>query len=189
MVARHSASRFSLYRFLGWRVQDLKVSVTELIGHPGAQRRISVTPSLEGVGTNLATLRSDPVAAKLSLESVIEGVLVTGPVLGRISCSCARCLRGFEAPIEIALCELFAGPGHLEDEDVYRVAGDEIDLEPMLRDELTLALPLNPLCASDCKGLCARCGRDLNAGACGCTDEEGDPRWAALDALRDKLEA
>ena len=170
-------------------MQDLKVSVTELIGHPGAQRRMSVTPSFEDVATGLAALRGDPVTAELSLESVVEGVLVTGPVRGQVRCSCARCLREFDAPIEIGLCELFAGPGHLQDEDVYRVAGDEIDLEPMLRDELTLALPLNPLCTDDCKGLCARCGRELNAGSCDCADDDVDPRWAELDALRDKLEA
>jgi uncharacterized protein len=169
-------------------VQDLKVSVVELIGHPGAHRRLSITPSIEGVGTDLAALRSDPLGAELTLESVVEGVLVTGPVKGRVSCHCARCLREFGTPIEVVLCELFATPGHLQDEDVYRVAGEEIDLEPMLRDELTLALPLNPLCASDCKGLCARCGSDLNEGACDCTEETIDPRWAALDALRDKLE-
>jgi uncharacterized protein len=169
-------------------VQDLKVSVAELIGHPGAQRRVGITPTLDGVGTDLATLRSDPVSARLSLESVVEGVLVTGPVAGVVSCRCARCLREFEAPLEVELCELFAVPGHLEEEDVYRVEGDEVDLEPMLRDELTLALPLNPLCSEACKGLCARCGRDLNAGACDCDEDLADPRWAALDALRDKLE-
>ncbi|HET7483534.1 MAG TPA: DUF177 domain-containing protein [Actinomycetota bacterium] len=169
-------------------MQDLKVSVTELLGRPGAHRRVSVAPTLESVRTDLCELRDEPVAADLTVESVVEGVLVTGPVHGLVLCRCARCLEEFDTPIDVTLCELFAGPGHLEDEDVYRIAGEEIDLEPMLRDELTLALPLNPLCRADCKGLCASCGADLNEGACDCTEETSDPRWAALDAVRDKLE-
>jgi uncharacterized protein len=57
----------------------------------------------------------------------------------------------------------------------------------MLRDALALELPLNPLCRADCKGYCPRCGADLNAGACDCTDEEIDLRWAELAVLREKL--
>ena len=170
-------------------MQDLKVSVVEILGKPGANRHISITKPLPGVRLNLAQLEEQPIAAELTLESVVEGVLVTGPVAGDVRCSCARCLTEFQAAVEVDVCELFAGPGHLqEEEDVYRVSGEEIDLEPMLRDELTLALPLNPLCRDDCKGMCARCGRELNDGACDCTEDTSDPRWAALDEVRAKLE-
>jgi uncharacterized protein len=57
----------------------------------------------------------------------------------------------------------------------------------MLRDAVTLALPLRPLCREDCKGLCARCGNDLNAGPCDCGGDDIDPRWEALAALRERL--
>ncbi len=170
-------------------MQDLKVSVVEILGRPGTNRHISITKPLEGVRVDLAQLDPAPIAAELTIESVVEGVLVTGPVAGDVRCRCARCLTEFETPMNVEVCELFAAPGHLHDEpDVYRISGDEIDLEPMLRDELILALPLNPLCREDCKGMCARCGRDLNDGACDCTEDTSDPRWAALDELRAKLE-
>ena len=170
-------------------MQDLKVSVVEILGKPGANRRISMARRIEGVHVGLARLTTAPVRAELLVESVVEGVLVTGPVSGEVTCSCARCLTEFQTDLEVELCELFAGPGHLGDqEDVYRVSGEEIDLEPMLRDELTLALPLNPVCRNDCKGMCARCGRELNDGGCDCTEDEMDPRWAALDAVRAKLQ-
>lgn len=170
-------------------MQDLKVSVVEILGRPGANRHVSITKPLEGVRVDLAHLEPAPIAAELRLESVVEGVLVTGPVSGDVRCSCARCLAEFETAVEVDVCELYASSGHLEeDEDVYRIAGEELDLEPMLRDELTLALPLNPLCRADCKGMCARCGRDLNEGACDCTEDTSDPRWAALDQVRAKLE-
>jgi uncharacterized protein len=56
-------------------------------------------------------------------------------------------------------------------------------LRPLVRDALLLELPLAPLCRPDCRGLCARCGADLNAGPCSCVADR-DPRWGALDALR-----
>jgi uncharacterized protein len=73
-------------------------------------------------------------------------------------------------------------------DDSYRVTGTEIHLEPMLRDALTLSLPLNPLCKRDCKGLCSGCGVDLNVAACICVENDVDPRWAPLEALRARLE-
>ena len=170
-------------------MQDLKVSVVEILGRPGAHRHVTVTRPLEGVRVNLARLEDAPIQADLELESVVEGILVTGPVEGRVTCECARCLREFDTELSVEVCELFAAPGHLEEqEEVYRVSGEELDLEPMLRDELALALPLNPLCRDDCKGMCARCGKQLDEGACDCTEDSSDPRWAALDAVRAKLE-
>jgi uncharacterized protein len=88
----------------------------------------------------------------------------------------------------VDVCELYAGPGHEGEEDSYEVTGTEIDLEPMLRDALVLALPLNPLCSQDCKGYCAGCGQNLNEGECTCTSDDVDPRWAGLEALRTKLD-
>lgn len=170
-------------------MQDLKVSVIEILGKPGAKRDVSISPSLEGVHVELARLDPEPIMGDLSLESVVEGVLVTGSLGGEVTCRCARCLGEFDTELQVELCELFAAPGHLEEEeDAYRVAGEEIDLEPMLRDELTLALPLNPLCREDCEGMCARCGRDLNDGACDCAEDSSDPRWAALDEVRAMLD-
>jgi uncharacterized protein len=117
--------------------------------------------------------------------------LVTGAVIGRVQLTCARCLKDFHADISTDLCELFLAPGHEApaEEETYAVQGLEIDIEPMLRDALTLELPLNPVCERDCKGMCSRCGQDLNAGDCSCVEDDVDPRWAGLSALRDKLEA
>jgi uncharacterized protein len=103
---------------------------------------------------------------------------------------CARCLKEFDSSVDLDVCELFLAPDadvDVEDKESYRIAGSDLDLEPMLRDAVTLSLPLNPLCKEDCKGMCARCGRDLNLGDCDCTEDNTDPRWAELDALRDRL--
>jgi uncharacterized protein len=170
-------------------VQELRVSVAEILGYPGEYRDIRLDRPISGVRTALARVTEAPVHAELRAESVVEGILMTGTVRAGTTLSCARCLDEFPSEVGLELCELFAGPGHkpsVEDE-AYRVEGNEVDLEQMLRDALTLALPLHPLCREDCPGLCATCGRRLDVGSCDCFQEETDPRWAELDALREKL--
>jgi uncharacterized protein len=170
-------------------VRETKVSVAEILGRPGEYRDVPVAQSLEGLEMTLAHLDTRPLTGSLRLESVIEGILATGTVAGQVRLECARCLAPFSAPLEVEVCELFTAPGHEAEPDAYRVSGSEIDLEPMLRDAAGLSLPLNPLCRPDCAGLCARCGADLNEGACGCVEEVTDPRWDALGELRAKLES
>jgi DUF177 domain-containing protein len=171
------------------RVQELTISVAELLGRPGAVRDVLLSAQMEGIATALARVAADPVALKLRAESVMEGILVTGQVEAGATAQCARCLVDFPADVDVDVCELFVAPAHeSRDDDVYKVTGTEIDLEPMVRDALMLALPLHPLCREGCKGICARCGADLNAGECSCTEAEEDPRWAPLEALREQLE-
>jgi uncharacterized protein len=170
-------------------VRETTISVAEILGRPGEYRDVPVAHQLEGVEVALAHLDTRPLRGSLRLESVVEGVLVTGSVSGRVEQKCARCLEAFSAPLDVEVCELYTAPGHEAEADAYRVTGTEIDLEPMLRDAAGLALPLNPLCRPDCAGLCARCGKDLNDGACGCVEEETDPRWDALAEVRARLES
>jgi uncharacterized protein len=171
-------------------VQQFSVPVAELLGQPGAYRDVNLHAPLEGVAVDLARLGSEPVTGALRAQSVIEGILVTGQIEGVAELSCARCVTDFSSELRLEVCELYIGPGHEadENEDAYRITGTEIDLEPMLRDAIALALPLHPLCRGDCKGLCVQCGTDLNTGSCDCKQDEGDPRWAPLEALRAKLE-
>lgn len=169
-------------------MQDVTVSVAQILGRPGASRTINLSRPVEGVETVLASVAETPVEARLRADSVVEGILVSGSVEGATRLQCARCLRAFSSEVGVEVCELFAdGPGQPADEDAYAVEGEVIDLAPMLRDALTLALPLRPLCSEACAGLCGSCGQDLNEGPCGCVQEELDPRWAGLSALRDKL--
>lgn len=171
-------------------MQQLTLSVAEILGRPGEYRDVVVRRPLGGVETALARLTGDPVEARLRVESVMEGVLVTGRVEAATAQDCARCLRSFAGEVGLEVVELYVAPGHevSEDEDMYRVSGTEIDLEPMLRDALALALPLKPLCRPECRGLCATCGKDLNEGSCDCREETVDPRWEALSELKARLE-
>jgi uncharacterized protein len=126
-----------------------------------------------------------PVALHLRLESVMEGVLVTGeldvPVVG----SCARCLEPIEDRTTLDVQELYAYEGSTteatsEEDEVRRVEGDFLDLEPLVRDAVVLSLPLAPVCTEDCAGLCVDCGERLDDLPSDHSHEALDPRWAAL---------
>jgi len=112
---------------------------------------------------------------------VVEGILVSGPVTGTMTMVCARCLKPFEAPFSVRVQELFTPQAQPED-DEYPLRDETVDLEPMLRDAVVLAMPFAPLCRADCIGLCERCGGDRNLGECSCGPEI-DARWAPLAGL------
>ncbi len=171
-------------------MQGFTYPVIEILGRPGEYRDFRIVAPLPGAGTALARLSASPVEADLRAESVVEGVLVTGRAGADVIFECSRCLTEFPSDVSVELCELFVGPGRdvSPEEDSYEVKGTEIDLEPMLRDAMVLALPLNPVCSLDCKGYCAGCGQNLNEGACSCAPDDVDPRWAGLEALRTKLD-
>jgi uncharacterized protein len=171
-------------------VTHFSISVADMLGRPGAHRDVSVSAPLGDVGSALARLDGPPVRLQGRLESVVEGILVTGSVEAHVTLRCARCLTSLRSEVAVDVCEVFFSPGHEEaaEDDSYRVVGEEIDTEALVRDAVALALPLAPLCREECRGLCPSCGRDLNEGPCDCSFEETDPRWAPLEALRERLE-
>jgi uncharacterized protein len=125
------------------------------------------------------------VELRLRLESVMEGVLVTGDVDVPVAGSCARCLEPVEDTLELDVQELFAYAGSTteatsEEDEVRRLEGDFLDLEPMVRDAVVLALPMSPVCTEDCRGLCVDCGQRLDDLPPDHTHELLDPRWAGL---------
>jgi uncharacterized metal-binding protein YceD (DUF177 family) len=126
-----------------------------------------------------------PVHLALRLESVMEGVLVSGEIDAPVVGSCARCLEPLEDTLELDVQELFAYAGSTteatsEEDEVRRVDGDFLDLEPVVRDAVVLALPLAPVCDPDCRGLCVDCGQRLDDLPPDHTHEVIDPRWAGL---------
>jgi uncharacterized protein len=124
----------------------------------------------------------------LRLESVVEGVLVSGTATVPLTGECGRCLEPVSDTLTVDLQELYAYPDSStdetgEDDEVSRMEGDLLDLEPVLRDAVVLALPLTPLCEQDCAGLCAECGERLDDLPEDHAHDAPDPRWAALQGL------
>jgi uncharacterized protein len=110
-----------------------------------------------------------------------------GRIEGDVALECSRCLTDTSAHVSDEAHIIFAETGDEEtdDPDVYRIdpKEQELDLRPAIREEWLLAAPTFGLCRDDCKGLCARCGHDLNTGPCQCEDTSADPRWDALRKL------
>lgn len=146
--------------------------------------RTVTTPDRIGVEMIGIAAGSD-VDLDLRLESVTEGVLVTGTVCGETVGQCARCLEPVDGTVTVFLTELFAYPDSVTEqttdaEDVHRIVDDHIDLEQSIIDAVAMELPLSPLCSDDCPGLCQVCGVRLAIAEPGHAHEVIDPRWAGL---------
>lgn len=169
---------------------DRLLKVADLVDAPGASRRVDLAMAVpDGLEVPLVAVR-EPLRLAGVVESVVEGLLVRGELSADAAMSCARCLEPVTDRVSTDVVELFHDPARLEPEDVaeadagYEIRDGEIDLDTLLRDALTPALPARPLCREDCRGLCVECGANRNTTACSCADEHADPRWAVLEGLR-----
>lgn len=164
------------------------VDTRELGRRAGLSRTVRRDVPLDiplGVPDVITVPKGSSVSLDLLLESVVEGVLVTGTASAHTEGQCSRCLDPIEGDLEVDLTELFAYPDSTteattEEDEVSRLVDDKLDLEPIVRDAVVLALPQVPLCTPDCQGLCTECGvkwADLEPGH---GHETIDPRWAAL---------
>ncbi len=152
----------------------------------GAMRELRVSvPAPEGIGTPVIGIpEGSPIELDLRLESVSEGVLVTGMARARLEGECSRCLTPIHDEVEVDVQELFLYEDqHMEGEDeqdISRMQGELFDLEPTLRDAVVLDLPFTPLCREDCAGLCPVCGVNLNDEPDHDHGPAVDSRWGAL---------
>ena len=161
----------------------LVLDTHELGRRVGAMKTIQrVAEAPAGIGMDVIGVPpSSPVDLELRLESVVEGVLVTGTAVVQLQGQCARCLEQISYDEEVDLQELYLYPDKEPDDDeASRLEADLIDLEPLLRDTVVLDLPFTPLCRPDCAGLCLDCGANLNMDPDHRHDDHVDPRWAAL---------
>jgi uncharacterized protein len=165
-----------------------RVDVADLRRHPGERRPVELERTFDDIRVGDVEVVADvPVAVDVVLESVQGGVEVTGSATGAWRGPCRRCLDPVEGPLDVPIHELFTD-APVEGE-TYPIDHDTIDLAPMAREALLLALPLAPLCRDDCPGPAP------DAFPVGTPSEDDpdaepprDPRWAALDVLRSDLE-
>ena len=161
----------------------------ELGRRPGSQREVSRTvPAPADLGIEVLQVPEEsPVELDLRLEAVMEGVLVTGTAHASLVGECARCLEPLTDEMTVDLQELYVYEDHAlpgEDDEVGTLKDDLVDLEPLLRDAVVLALPFQPLCQDDCPGLCPECGARLADDPDHTHDAPVDPRWARLAELK-----
>ncbi|SDT77585.1 YceD family protein [Actinoplanes derwentensis] len=175
--------------------KPLVVDTTKLPRQPGATRALNrVVPAPADLGVEMISV---PVGSDLTLDmsmtSVSEGVYITGAVRGSLTGECGRCLNEIDKSFAVTIAELFAYADlpteeTTEDDEVGRMSGDLLDLEPAVRDAIVLTLPTTPLCRPDCPGLCPDCGVHFDDLPADHSHEEVDPRWAALRNLSNNKE-
>ncbi|VEI14036.1 YceD family protein [Trueperella bialowiezensis] len=178
---------------------SLTVHLSELTARSGDYEFVRTTPAGSDVGVPLmAVPEGQPVQIDLRLSALEEGVFVQGTVAATAKGQCSRCLVDLTVPMEEAVAELVFYPerqeqliaeGDEEARDLPVVVDDEVDIEPLLRDSLVLAMPLNPLCEPDCPGLCTECGQRWVELPDDHEHEVLDPRFSALDELAEQLRA
>jgi uncharacterized protein len=173
--------------------RDPFVIDTRTLGRrPGSMRKDSHTvPAPADLGVEMVGVpEGADIELDIRLEAVMEGVLVSGTARAPLSGECARCLDPLTSSIEVDFQELYVyddtRSGESAEDDERRLEGDLIDLEPVVRDAMVLALPLSPLCRDDCPGLCSDCGVRLADAEPDHHHDAVDPRWAALQGMLDQ---
>ncbi|MFY9806405.1 MAG: DUF177 domain-containing protein [Pseudonocardiaceae bacterium] len=163
------------------------IDTRDLGRRPGSMRCYHRDVQLSvGIGLDVVGI---PAGAEVSLdvrlESVMEGVLVSGTATAPVTGQCARCLDPLGDRLDVELIELFAYPDTATDvttdpDEVSRVVDGLVDLEPVVRDAVLLALPQAPLCSEECAGLCPDCGGKRAELGADHRHEKMDPRWTVL---------
>jgi uncharacterized protein len=169
------------------RLKDEGIDLQLPLGKDWFARWQEEDPALEFSGPG-------DLAVQVHLERHGHDILVRGHIAGTLHLNCSRCLTPFSYPVETGF-DLLLAPGPqsavTEDEELTRAdldrdfySGDTVNLESILREQVLLMLPLKPLCAETCKGLCPRCGADLNQETCQCPKEESSSPFAILKNIK-----
>lgn len=159
----------------------LRILVSDLLSKPGHTRTESASLPVRLV-LEQATV-DDVAEIALDLTGLSDGVVAKGRAGVAIELVCNRCLVEWTDVLQTSFEQVFRFHPDDEDEELPLEQGAWIDLEPVVHDELSLAVPLTPLCRGDCKGLCPTCGNDLNIDPCAGHGEEASSPFAALKQL------
>ncbi|MBI5327818.1 MAG: DUF177 domain-containing protein [Deltaproteobacteria bacterium] len=172
----------------------MKVDIRDIL-EEGLHLNIAENGSeLQPTANKVDFLILSPVSANLTLLKSDEDVFVRGGMASVLKFSCARCLKEFEQKISSNIDVVYSiAPEHglkekelsMEETSINYLKGAEIDINAVLFEQLSLDIPMQPVCGPNCKGLCPKCGADLNQGNCGChATDHTDTRFAKLKQLK-----
>jgi len=169
----------------------MQINVSQQLKAPvGTERTYKIDDDIDilGLGVN------SRVAGTAKLIRTNRGILVEASISTQIPEECSRCLKVFDLSLSVEFEEEFfpvidimSGIQNEKTEENSGFFIDDhhiLDLSEPIRQNVLLAIPINPLCKPDCSGLCPRCGKNLNSGQCKCGEEDIDPRWAKLLNLK-----
>lgn len=164
------------------------LDLSKIIDRPGESVSFSTSVDLSDLCYGVSYPVSEPLLAQGTVRNTAGVLMMKGEVSTTIHATCDRCARDFDReihfPIDVILVTELQNEEN-EDEWVFPLEGDSADLDDIVRTVFVLNLDSKLLCKEDCKGLCPRCGKNLNDGPCSC-QKELDPRFAALQQLLEK---
>ncbi len=144
-----------------------------------------------------ASGHADLIEEQLGRKQKLDDIHVAGELSASLELACARCLEPVVRDVRRSFDLLYrprgSDAGHEElsvtdaEADIGYYTAEGVLLEDILREQVLLAVPLKVVCSEECKGLCPRCGQNLNQGACACPEPAANERWSALKDLKDKL--
>jgi uncharacterized protein len=165
----------------------MRLIVSE-IPDEGLEQRLDISVLINESGN------PDNVHVELKITKISKKVLIKGTVDGSVLLNCGRCLNDYSYPLNISFNEEYDPAGEMardEDQELNSVdldlsyyRDDEIDVVELVKEQVLLSVPMKPLCKEECRGICSRCGTDLNKGSCECRNKEVDPRLAPLQKLK-----
>lgn len=166
----------------------MRLGLSDIIHSPGASVSFSDSVDLSDLQYGTSYPVSEPVMVSGTVRNTADVLMMKGRITTRIHGVCDRCAADFtqdvDIPVDVVLVEELANEDS-EDEWVFPLEADSADLDDIVRTVFVLNMDSKLLCKPDCKGICCRCGKNLNDGPCGC-QKELDPRFAALRQLLDK---
>lgn len=178
------------------RLAGLHIDVSQALPTVGEKKTVKgAARALIDEAYEVTFTQGDQVTWELEVRRIAGGVEITGRIRGVITLSCYRCLEDFEFPLSLRVREhaLWLSEEEFEEQDEsgldYMVTDGILDLEPVVRDSICLAFPVKRVCDESCRGLCVRCGANLNLESCGCDTAPMDSRLKPLEELKKRLES
>lgn len=168
-------------------MDPFKIDIAALKNRPGQRQEIIIEDILTPSADRSELKLKGPIKVTLTLENIGLEFLVQGEAEALIESNCARCLKDFDLALNVEFAQLFTDQPDLDNEDEMAIIADKIDIKPVVEEALLLDIPFSRICGQDCKGICPKCGQDLNENDCGCPKEEIDIRMVKLLELKDKL--
>ncbi|HDP69908.1 MAG TPA: DUF177 domain-containing protein [Actinobacteria bacterium] len=170
-------------------MSELIINVSDILRVSGAKKAFEQNCEFRPLHNKEKLNFSSPVHFKFSIENIGNQLFVRGKVSGTLRLTCCRCLRIFDIEEEVLLDEVFL-PANIfkEVEESFKIINNKIDLRPAIEQSFLLCLPIKSICDENCKGLCPRCGKNLNDDYCDCPKNEIDLRFLKLKRIKEELE-
>ncbi len=162
----------------------MQIKLTQLLKNDGEQVDICYGLDLSEVELWGERPLKTPVKVEGNIKNRADMVSLTLSITAQVETQCARCLKSVSQTVQTDVSyDIVTELQNEDDEHLLLIEGDELDVDETVRTALLLDMPMRFLCSEDCKGLCSKCGADLNEGDCGCDKQEVDPRLAILKTL------